>query len=169
MGEPGPAAKSKERNPSIHQDLNIKPTTQDRIANKYFKPYYLNPFGYSTNYKKLTFPRKNENSNANILDIESDVNKRKFVIYKNPRDNSSRPTTAYKHDSQTVKKLFCRNKIKQNLNSSHDNSMTQANPSLRQSFDNTGTNSFKPLKNDKPENTRYSSIAAMNIQEGPVP
>lgn len=42
--EPGPAASKAERN---HRDINIKPTLHDEISLKFYKPFYLNPFGHN--------------------------------------------------------------------------------------------------------------------------
>lgn len=80
----------------MNGDLNIKPSLQDKIASKYYKPYYLNPFGYSSTYKNLNYPPSKSSSpnNESMLAVEKNVNKRRDIIYKNPAYLDARPGTA---------------------------------------------------------------------------
>lgn len=74
------AARNDERNPI---DLNIKPTLHDRIASKFYKPYYLNPFGHNdiVNLPSSRSYCLNRDFDK-IPDIQKNVNKRAFIMYK---------------------------------------------------------------------------------------
>lgn len=79
---PSVAARIKERN---QLEINIKPSVHDRFNSKFYKPFYMDPFGYknkTTTNQQAPVRRSFVSNNDKSPDVQVNATNRAKFIYR---------------------------------------------------------------------------------------